>query len=187
MEIVPFRPEHLPAVERFRAATLAEGNTSLAAEKFKPAEVSGNLLLCCEGDEVISLSLAEPSHYTGDPEVAVRVCRYHVLRSHRSRFLYCGFQMLEKHCQWADRNGYEVMYWTHDVQAKALNRLYQKKAKYGFGASNAWFDSPPFTEFNLAPKMRFQVSQQAQLLQYVYVRTRRAEFEWRPTRGIVFV
>lgn len=185
LKIVPYHEKWLPQFEKFRQTALDEGNDSLIHSKLDANSLNGLLLLCFFGDELISVSACEASHYTGDPKIAARICRYHVLKSARPKFLYCGFQMMKKHCEWADKQNYEIVYFTQDTKNRPLNSLYQKKRKYGFGASNDWFNDPEFQSFELSNEMLFQVSKKSPLLQYVYIRKRDPNFKWNPLHNMV--
>jgi hypothetical protein len=185
VKIVKYTDDWHEATENFRNQALSEGNDALISAKFQPGTTAGHLLLCVIDNKVMSISLAEPSHYTGEPNTVCRICRYHILRKYRSNFLFCGFKMLRLHCEWADQNGYKIVYWTHNRDNIALNKLYQKKRKYAFGVDNNWFLSKPFNEFILAENIFFKASPNANTLQYIYYRKSDPDFNWEPTQSIV--
>lgn len=182
--IRPYTSEDRSLVESFRSSTFLEGNDSLGFEKFDPDHLRGRILLYFYKNQLVSLSVAEASHYTGDPEIACRVCRYHILRDYRNKFLFCGFKMLRFHAEWAREQGYSIIYWTHDIKNKALNALYQKKKKYTLGAENDWFDDPVFQAFELNPDYLFRVSQKSDMLQYIYQYPLKKDFTWSPKVGV---
>ena len=72
-------------------------------------------------DKLISISAAERSHYTNDPDTAVRVCRYHILNGYR--FTHCGLIMGEQQIKWAREKGYKILYITHDINNITINML----------------------------------------------------------------
>ncbi|MBY0383637.1 hypothetical protein K2X05_00635 [bacterium] len=182
--IRPYSREDRELVEGFRAATFLEGNKSLAMDKFDPDQLNGRILLFFYQGQLVSLSAAEASHYTGDPETACRVCRYHILKEYRKKFLFCGFKMLRLHSEWAQQAGYSVIYWTHDVKNKALNSLYQRKKKYSLGVDTKWFDDPVFKSFHLNTEYLFRVSEKSDMLQFIYQHTLKKDFIWHPKLGV---
>ena len=182
--IRPYTAKDRELVESFREASFLEGNNSLATDKFDPDQLNGRILLFFYHGQLVSLSVAEASHYTGDPEIACRVCRYHILQEFRKKFLFCGFKMLRLHSEWAQQQGYSLIYWTHDVKNKALNSLYQRKKKYSLGADTQWFDDPVFKSFHLNPEYLFRVSEKSDMLQFIYQYPLKPGFIWHPKMGV---
>jgi hypothetical protein len=172
-------------VEEFRQKTLNEGNESLIQDKFNPEKIDGQILLYFFQDELVSLSVAEASHYTGDPQIACRICRYHILERFRSRFLFCGFKMLKVHTDWAKKNGFKVAYWTHNVENRALNYLYQKKRKYSLGADQKWFQDPAFMSYQVNKDYLFKVTEKSDMLQFIYNSVLVDGFQWQPKTNVV--
>ena len=185
LEIRPYENIWRNSFEEFRNKAILEGNDSLSKLKLDVDSFKGQLLLCFLKDKLVSISACEPSHYTGDPHIAARVCRYHVLSQVRNQFLFCGFQMLQHHCKWADQNNFQIVYFTQNVENKPLNALYRRKRKYSLGAQNTWFDDPTFKSFELNEKRVFKVSEKSDLLQFVYARKRNPNYNWRPTERMV--
>jgi GNAT superfamily N-acetyltransferase len=166
-------------IEAFRQLTFAEGNNSLSVEKYNPDNLDGQTWMTFVGDELASISVVERSHYTGDPDVAGRICRYHILKKYRHS--NAGFRMLEHQCEWARAQGLKVLYWTHDVNNRALNALYQhKKTMPMRGGAVPYFLTETYQAFRLQPDMIFRVSQKSDLLQYVYANILEEGFVWRP-------
>lgn len=175
--IAIYDQSHRAAVEIFRNKTFAEGNSSLDHRKFDPDTLNGRIWLAYDGDDVVSLSAAEESHYTDEPHV-LRKCRYHILRSHRhGRY---GFQFLQKMVPWGIENGYKLLYWTHDVKNGPLNALYQRKRKYAFTGDTSWFESWPYTDLIFERDMLFKTGD---MLQFVYSIYLDKSFIWRPKAG----
>jgi len=174
-----YTPDDRSLIEAFRQQTFAEGNDSLSPEKYNPDTIDGQTWMTFVGDELASISVVERSHYTGDPEVAGRVCRYHILK--KFRHSNAGFRMLSKQVEWAKDNGLKVLYWTHNVNNKALNAMYQHKKKMPFrGEAVPYFMTDTYQAFKLQPDMIFKVSKKSDLLQYVYANILEEGYQWRP-------
>lgn len=175
--IRPYTADDRNAVEYFRRQTFDEGNESLSIEKFDPENFNGTIWLAFVDDVLVSLSAAEVSHYTGETDV-IRKCRYHILRAHRhGRF---GFKFLKLMVPWCQDNGYRLLYWTHDVQNKALNALYQGKRTYAGTTDNHWFRDWPYDLVNLERQMLFKTGR---MLQFVYSIKIDDSFQWQPRAG----
>lgn len=171
-------------VEKFRMLAAREGNDALHTNKFDPDTVDGQTWMTFVEDELASISVVERSHYTGDPDISGRVCRYHILK--KFRHSNAGFRMLPQQVQWAKDNGLKVLYWTHNVDNKALNALYQHKKKMPFrGESVPYFMTDTYRAFQLQPNMIFRVSQKSDFLQYVYANILEDGFIWNPTSSTI--
>ena len=84
------------------------------------------------------------------------------------------------HCvQWAIDNQYQLIYWTHNVDNKALNALYQHR-KIMPGKIN-FFKDPLYQSFKLQPSLRFVTGK---TIQYVYAKYLNPTFEWKP-KGLI--
>ena len=59
----------------------------------------------------------EPSTYTGDPDIAARACRLHVLKEYRAKQI--GFGLLDA-CYSYCKDKYKILYITHDINSKAM-------------------------------------------------------------------
>ena len=154
-------------IEKFRMLAKREGNDALASDKYDPDTVDGQTWMTFVEDELASVSVVERSHYTGDPDIAGRICRYHILK--KFRHSNAGFRMLPNQVQWAKDNGLKVLYWTHNVDNKALNAMYQGKKKMGMrGKEVPYFMTDTYRAFKLQPDMIFKVSEKSDFLQYVY-------------------
>ena len=166
-------------IEKFRMLAKREGNEALAGDKYDPDTVNGQTWMTFIGDDLASVSVVERSHYTGDPNIAGRICRYHILK--KFRHSNAGFRMLPNQVQWAKDNGLKVLYWTHNVNNKALNAMYQGKKRMGMrGESVPYFMTDTYRAFRLQPDMIFQVSKKSDFLQYVYANILQEGYKWRP-------
>lgn len=166
-------------IEQFRMLAAREGNDALHSSKYDPDTVDGATWMTFVGDELASISVVERSHYTGDPQIAGRICRYHILK--KFRHSNAGFRMLPDQVEWAKENNLKVLYWTHSVNNKALNAMYQGKKKMPFrGESVPYFMTDTYRAFKLQPDMIFKVSEKSDLLQYVYANILEEGYIWRP-------
>ena len=169
-------------VEKFRQQSFEEGNESLSFKKFDPDNIRANTLLFFIDGVLASLSVCEASHYTGDPDISARFCRHHILKKYR----HCnaGFNMLPYHVRWAEQNKFKVIYWTADINRKALNAQYQHKRRL---PGNQFFDDKLYRSFKLQKDFLFKVSSKSDLLQYVYSKLLQPNYQWIPKKNIVFV
>lgn len=174
-----YNPSDRDLIEKFRMLAKREGNEALAGDKYDPDTVDGQTWMTFVEDELASVSVVERSHYTGDPEIAGRICRYHILK--KFRHSNAGFRMLPNQVQWAKDNGLKVLYWTHNVDNKALNAMYQGKKRMGMrGEAVPYFMTDTYRAFKLQPDMIFKVSEKSDFLQYVYANILDENYVWRP-------
>jgi len=137
--------------------------------------------MCFIGDKLISISAAEASHYTNDPDIAVRICRYHILKEYR--FTHCGLRMGEHQLKWARQRGFEILYITHDITKRAINALYQRKKKMTVKSFNEWTDSEWYTSLQLETDFLFKTGP---IVQYVYsIRLNDPDFIWKPNSDLI--
>lgn len=174
-------------IEEFRQKTFDEGNDSLTPEKYNPDEINGQTWMTFVDNELASISVVERSYYTGDPDVAGRICRYHILK--KFRHSNAGFRMLPDQVNWAKANGLKVLYWTHNVNNKALNAMYQGKKRMPFrGSAVPYFMTDTYQAFKLQSDMIFKVSPKSDFLQYVYANVLEENFNWRPDhKSIIYL
>ena len=174
-----YDPSYKPLIEEFRIKTFEEGNDSLKPHLYDPDNINGQTWMTFVGDELASISVVEKSHYTGDPDIAGRICRYHILK--KFRHSNAGFRMLPDQVQWAKDHHLKVLYWTHNVNNKALNAMYQGKKRMPFrGESVPYFMTDTYKAFKLQPDMIFKVSEKSDFLQYVYANILEEGYTWRP-------
>jgi glycerophosphoryl diester phosphodiesterase len=166
-------------IEKFRLLAAKEGNDALHTDKFDPDTIDGQTWMTFVENELASVSVVERSHYTNDPDIAGRICRYHILK--KFRHSNAGFRMLPNQVEWAKKQGLKVLYWTHAVNNKALNALYQHKKTMPFrGEAVPYFMTDTYKAFKLQSNMIFKVSKNSDFLQYVYANILEDNFEWKP-------
>ena len=168
--------EYWPLIEKFRQQSFKEGNNSISYDKYDPDNKDIETWMCFKDDKLISISAAEKSHYTNDPDIAVRVCRYHILKKHR--FSHCGLIMGEHQIKWAREKGYQILYITHDIRNKAINSLYQRRRQMTDKAFKEHLKGEWYSNLQLETNILFKTDT---TLQYVYIiRLQNDEFVWRP-------
>jgi len=175
-------------IENFRELSFKEGNDSLAYEKYDP-DKTGQTFLNYVDDKLASLSVIEPSHYTGDPDVAARGCRLHIATEFRPAWL--GLLHAPKQIEWAKNNGFKIFFFTHDIRNRAINAMYQKR-RFGAAVTDLqkqmeWmWTSDWYQELALDTRLLFQVDVRSDLLQYVYYWTLEDGYVWQPPSNIVW-
>lgn len=164
-------------IEDFRIKTFDEGNNSLSLKVFNPENLNGQIFLFFIDDDLASISVVESSEKYTEETNTCRICRYHILKKYRN--CNAGFKMLPHCVNWAINNQYQLIYWTHNVENKALNALYQhKKIMPG---KITFFKDPLYQSFQLQPSLRFITGK---ISQYVYAKYLNPTFQWRP-RGLI--
>ena len=167
--------KYWPMIERFRLQTFGEGNDSLTHKKYNPDNPNIETWMCFKDDKLISISAAERSHYTNDPNETVRVCRYHILKEHR--FTHCGLIMGEYQIKWAREKGFKILYITHDIKNKAINNLYQRKKQMTDKAFKKFITGEWYTKLQLEKSFLFTTGK---MLQYVYSIRLQGDYNWQP-------
>jgi len=163
-------------IEEFRLQTFREGNESLSLKKYNPDNPDIETWMCFKDDKLISISAGEKSHYTNDIDIALRICRYHILKEHRHT--HCGLIMAEHQIKWAREKGYQILYITHDIKNKAINSLYQRKKKMTDKAFEQYTKGEWWNKLQLEKKFLFKTGD---MLQYVYsIRLQDDNFKWEP-------
>lgn len=187
VSVVEYSSDYRQLIEAFRQQTFEEGNDSLSYGKYNPDDINGQTWMTFVGNDLASISVVERSHYTGDPDIAGRICRYHILK--KFRHSNAGFRMLPNQVAWAKNNGLKVLYWTHSVNNKALNAMYQHKRRMPMrGEAVPYFMTDTYKAFKLQPDMIFKVSPKSDLLQYVYANILDDNYTWRPKhRSIIYL
>ena len=169
--------QYRSSIETFREQTFQEGNESISYKKYDPDDQNiETWMVFNEDNDLISISAGEKSHYTNDPDVALRICRYHILKPFRRT--HCGLMMAEYQIQWAREHNYQILYVTHDIKNKALNDLYQRKRKMPLPSFKKWITSEWYTKLQLEKNFLFKTGD---MLQYVYaIRLFDPNFIWNP-------
>ena len=166
-----------PSIEIFREKTFQEGNESISYKKYNPDNPDIETWMVFNDNNVlISISAGEKSHYTNDPDIVLRICRYHILKPYRRT--HCGLMMAEYQIQWAREHNYQILYVTHDIKNKALNDLYQRKRKMPLPSFKKWITGEWYTKLQLEKNFLFKTGD---MLQYVYaIRLFDPNFIWNP-------
>ena len=164
-------------IEIFRKKTFQEGNESLSYKKYDPDSPDiETWMVFNEDNNLISVSAGEKSHYTNDPDIALRICRYHILKLFRRT--HCGLMMAEYQIQWAREHGYQILYVTHDIKNRAINALYQRKKKMPFKSFKKWTEGEWYKKLQLEKNFLFKTGP---MYQYVYsIRLFDPNFIWKP-------
>ena len=182
--ITQYNSSHKEIVEQFLEKARAEGSAGTYTQtKFDldKLDTKSSLWLAIVDDEVASISYAERSFITGTPE-SIRKCRYHILKKHRhGRY---GFKMMKHQIAWAKENGFKHYYWTHDVNDRAINKLFQHKRTYIVG-DNSWFTDNDYKKLTLEKELLFHDSPKSDMLQYIYSYYIDESYIWKPTKAII--
>ena len=172
--------KYWPMIERFRLQTFKEGNDSLTYKKYNPDNLEIEKWKSFKDDKLISISAAESSHYTNDPNIAVRVCRYHILKEFRHT--HCGLIMAEHQIKWAREKGFKILYITHDIKNKAINNLYQRKKKMTDKGFKKFTTGEWWTKLQLEKSFLFTTGK---MLQYVYSIRLQGDYDWQPVSDFI--
>jgi hypothetical protein len=172
--------KYWPMIERFRLQTFKEGNDSLTYKKYNPDNPEIETWMSFKDDKLISISAAESSHYTNDPDIAVRVCRYHILKEFRHT--HCGLIMAEHQIKWAREKGFKILYITHDIRNKAINNLYQRKKKMTDKEFKKFTTGEWWTKLQLEKSFLFTTGK---MLQYVYSIRLQGDYDWQPVSDFI--
>ena len=188
IEVSTYNESLKDQVESFRELSFLEGNDSLAYDKYDPDNLDGETWLVYVDDELAAVSVAEASHYTGDPDIALRICRLHIAKKFRPAWL--GMLAGEHQIKWAKKRGYKIVYITHDIHNRAINAMYQHK-RYGAPITELqkemhylwhtdWYQSLKTDYTRL-----FRVDENSDFLQYVYYWTLEEGYEWKPKTNMI--
>ena len=178
MEVIRYSEnpnEYWPLIERFRQQTFDEGNRSLSYDKYDPDNKDIETWMCFKDDKLISISAGEKSHYTNDPDIAIRICRYHILKDYR--FSHCGLIMGEHQIKWARDKGFKILYITHDIKNKAINNLYQRRKQMTDKAFKKHINGEWYTKLQVEKNFLFKTGD---MLQYVYSIRLQENYDWQP-------
>jgi GNAT superfamily N-acetyltransferase len=160
-----------------------EGNGEAFKDKYHPYNSPGETFVALWEGRPAGMVSCEPSIYTGDPDVAARACRLHVLKDYRAKQI--GFGLLDacyKYC--IDK--YKILYITHDVNAKAMNAIYQKKKMSLFkGASRNPYDLEAWKRLEWNKEYLFKVDPIAEFYQNIYQIVLEEGFHWKPKTNVV--
>ena len=190
IEVETYTKEKHDEVEKFRLLSFEEDNDSLAYDKYDPNNLNGETWLVYVNKELAALSVVEASHYTGDEDIAARVCRLHIAKKFRPSWL--GMLVGEHQIQWAKDNGYKILYFTHDIHNRPINAMYQHR-RYGAPVTELqkqmhylwhtdWYQSLK-TDY----RFLFRVDPNSDFLQYVYYWTLDEDYVWNPKKNMVWI
>jgi|TARA_R110002050_G_scaffold136807_5_gene260084 GNAT superfamily N-acetyltransferase len=174
-------------IKELQQLSLQEGNTAITPDKYNVDETEGTPVLITWEDKPAGMAVLEPSWYTGDPEVAVRATRYHILKEYRNKQL--GFVLLPELMKEATRLGYKVMWWSLEPSNVALNNAYQGKRKT-IQKEKLWnntYEEEFWKKIIYDKRFMFMVDKRApHYLQNVYwVDLTRESMLWMPQKGMV--
>lgn len=176
--ILEYSLEYRTQVDEFKIKAIAEGNESMT--KLSLDTLNGVLFMHIKDNILISIMAVEDSKiYTGESD-SCRMCRYHILKEHRHS--NSGFKMLPYQVEWARLKGYKVIYWTHDINNRALNAMYQHKRR--MPNKQEFFEDPLYRSFELVSNIRFVTGS---VTQFVYAKKLDPDFNWNPAGNIVHV
>lgn len=152
-------------IEVFRQRTFEEGNDALPLNKYNPDQINGETFMAYVDGVLASISVIEEDHYVTDNPVVVRACRFHTLKKFRNLNLGAA-HLLPTMCSYAIEAGYKTIYWTHNVENKALNAVYQKKRRPP--NNRKVYESSFWQSIKFDEDWLFQVDPKSDMLQYVY-------------------
>jgi len=153
-----------------------EGNDSTTTSNYNPDDQNNETWMCFLDNKLISISVVELSHYTNDPDIAARVCRYHILKDYR--FTHCGLRMADLQINWARKKGLEILYITHDIRNRSINALYQRKKRMTVKSFKEFTKTEWYQNLQLEKDFLFKTGN---ILQYVYsIRLNDADYYWQP-------
>lgn len=170
--------KYRPLIYDFMTKAQAEGSDGININKYNPDNPTIETWMCFIDDgTLISISAVEASHYTNDPHIAARCCRYHILKDYR--FTHCGLRMADKQIAWARERGFEILYITHDIRNTAINALYQRKKKIPVSSFREFTETEWYKNLKLEKDFLFKTGERC--IQYVYtIRLNDPNFEWKP-------
>lgn len=161
-----------------------EGNGEAFKDKYHPYKSPGETFVALWEGRPAGMVSCEPSTYTGDTDIAVRACRLHVLKDYRAKQI--GFYLLHACYEWAKDNNYKVLFITHDVNAKGMNAIYQKKKMSLFkGASKNPYELESWKNLEWNQEYLFKVDPNADFLQNIYQIILEDGYQWIPKINVV--
>ena len=160
-----------------------EGNGEAFEGKYDPLTTPGETFVALWEGRPAGLISCEPSTYTGDPDVAARATRLHVLEDYRAKQI--GFYLFDACYRYA-LDKYKVIYITHDVSSRAMNAIYQHKKKSLFkGASKNPYELDSWKNLTWNKEYLFKVDPVAEFYQNIYQVILEEGFHWKPKTNVV--
>ena len=86
--------EALDLLDHAVALVHRDGNGETLEGKYDPHTQEGETYLALWEGRVAGMISAEPSYYTGDPDVAIRACRLHIVKEYRTKQI--GFYLWDR-------------------------------------------------------------------------------------------
>jgi len=162
---------------------IQDGNGEAFEGKYDPHTQEGETYVALMDGRLAGIISAEPSTYTGDPDIAIRACRLHIVKEYRTKQI--GFYLWDR-CYWyAKENNYKVVYFTHHTKSKAMNEIYQHKKKSLFkGAKIDPYKLVSWNAMKLNKDYLFKVDPNAEFYQNIYYSTF-GDYTWEPKKNIV--
>ena len=185
-QIIKYNPTYRKQYEDFIHQASIEGSSqTFRKDKINPENLDpeSSLWIALIDEIIVSTSYAQRSFITNTPE-SIRKCRYHILKKYRhGRY---GFKFMEKQIKWAKEKGFKHYYWTHDVNDRAINQLFQHKRTYLRGKQDdRYFQSEDYKKFKLETDFVFRDSPKSDMLQFVYSYYIDKNYAWKPTKSII--
>ena len=172
--------KYWPLIEKFRLESFKEGNDSIKYELYNPDDPNIETWMCFKDNKLISISVGEKSHYTNDPNISLRVCRYHILKAHR--FTHCGLIMGEHQIKWAREKGFKILYITHDITKTTINMLYQRRKKMTVPSFKEHTKGEWYNNLQIEKNFLFKTGD---MLQYVYSIRLQGDYDWQPKSDFI--
>ena len=172
------------AVTLIQEKALEEGNTSITPDKYNINTTPGTPMLILLDDKVAGFCSYEPDTYMGTPDIAVRICRLHILKEYRHNQL--GFYFWDHSLKKAKDDGFKIQYMTHDVNAKAMNALYEHK-RHVPGHSREPYNLDSFKRIKKETRFLFDVDPGSEFMQNVYyVDVDNDDYKWTPKTNVIW-
>ena len=178
--------ELLDLIEIIATKAIEEGSGGTFIDKYD-SQTPGETLVIVYDGRPAGIAHLEPSWYTGDEDIAVRACRYHILKEFRNKQL--GFILLPELMRIAKDMGFKVMWWSLEPSQVALNNAYQGKRRT-IQKEEIWnntYDEDFWSKIIYDQRYMFMVDSDApHYLQNVYwIDLTEEGYDWNPIKNMV--
>ena len=178
--------ELLDLIEIIATKAIEEGSGGTFIDKYD-SQTPGETLVIVYDGRPAGIAHLEPSWYTGDEDIAVRACRYHILKEFRNKQL--GFILLPELMRIAKDMGFKVMWWSLEPSQVALNNAYQGKRRT-IQKEKIWnntYDEDFWSKIIYDQMYMFMVDSDApHYLQNVYwIDLTEEGYDWNPIKNMV--
>mgnify|MGYP001219730531 CR=1 FL=1 len=178
--------ELLDLIEIIATKAIEEGSGGTFIDKYD-SQTPGETLVIVYDGRPAGIAHLEPSWYTGDEDIAVRACRYHILKEFRNKQL--GFILLPELMRIAKDMGFKVMWWSLEPSQVALNNAYQGKRRT-IQKEKIWnntYDEDFWSKIIYDQRYMFMVDSDApHYLQNVYwIDLTEEGYDWNPIKNMV--